>query len=51
MTPIVLRSPFNGGTIAVPPDDPQLPVLLQAGFVRDDPPPRDPPKKEKRSHE
>jgi hypothetical protein len=29
-----LRSPFNGGTIAVPPDDPQLPVLLAAGFTR-----------------
>jgi hypothetical protein len=46
MADVTLRSPFNGQTIAVPPDDPQLPVLLQAGFVREDPP----PKKEKRSH-
>lgn len=46
MAAVILRSPFNGGTIAVPPDDPYLPVLLQAGFTK-----IDPPKKEKRSHE
>lgn len=48
MADVTLRSPFNGQTIAVPVDDPQLPVLLQAGFTKIDPP--DPPKKEKRSH-
>ena len=45
MADVILRSPFNGGTIAVPPDDPQLPALLQAGFVK-----IDPPKKEKAAH-
>lgn len=32
-TAIVLRSPFTGGTIAVPPDYADLPRLLAAGFT------------------
>ena len=47
MTLVILRSPINGGTIAVPPDDPYLQTLLLAGFVREDPPPKP---KEKRPH-
>lgn len=47
MPDVILRSPFNGETISVPSTDPYLPVLLRAGFVREDPP--TPPTKEKRS--
>ena len=48
--PVVLRSPFNGATIEVAPDDPQLPVFLQAGFTRVGTPKKKDPQKEKPSH-
>lgn len=36
--PVVLISPFNGGTITVPSDYPRLGELIAMGFVTVDPP-------------